>query len=64
MSNTELKYERLVHSPTEWAKRTGKSRSFVYGEIAKGKLKARRMGERMVITDDDGREYLASLPVV
>jgi excisionase family DNA binding protein len=64
LSKSELKAERFAYSPTEVAERLGKSRSFVNGEIAKGRLKARRMGVRMVITNDDGRDYLASLPVM
>lgn len=64
MSKTEQKYDRLAYSPSEFAERLGKSRSFVYGEIARGRLKARRLGARMVITDHDLRDYLASLPVM
>ncbi|QRM27374.1 helix-turn-helix domain-containing protein [Microvirga sp. VF16] len=64
MNKSEQQSERFAYSPTEFAKRLGKSRSFIYDEIAKGRLKARRMGDRIVITVDDGRDYLASLPVV
>jgi hypothetical protein len=44
LSKTEQTYERVAHSPTEAARLLGKSRSFVYDEIAKGRLKARMLG--------------------
>jgi excisionase family DNA binding protein len=64
LSKTEQTYERVAHSPTEAARLLGKSRSFVYDEIAKGRLKARMLGTRMAILDHDFRDYLASLPVM
>ncbi|MFC1456392.1 helix-turn-helix domain-containing protein [Microvirga arabica] len=64
MTKTEKTYERVAHSPTEAARLLGKSRSFVYEEIAKGRLKAHMLGTRMAILDHDLRGYLASLPVM
>ncbi|MPR11507.1 helix-turn-helix domain-containing protein [Microvirga tunisiensis] len=64
MSKVEQKSERLVHTPAKAAGLLDKSRSYTYGLIATGKLKAHWLGERMVITDHDLREYLASLPAV
>ena len=45
-----------------FAKRINSGPTTVYAEIKAGRLKARLLGDRMVILEPDGREYLASLP--
>lgn len=44
----------------EAARLGGVSRSTIYQEIAKGKLKFRKIGRRTIIAMDDLREWLAS----
>ena len=40
----------------------GVGRTTAYGEIKKGRLRARKCGKRTIITEDDGDEWLNSLP--
>lgn len=41
----------------------GMSRTKLYGEIKAGKIEARKLGNRTVITADEMDRYVASLPV-
>ena len=54
--------ERDAFSPDEFAKRYGIGRTTIFAEIKAGRLVARKIGKRTVITVQDGRAWLASLP--
>ena len=49
-----------LHTPDEVAKKLKMSRSFVYGEIAKGRLKALYFGRMPRVTASALAEYLAA----
>ena len=53
---------RLARSVDEFSGATGIGRTKLWAEIAAGKLKARKVGTRTLILDEDGHEYLTSLP--
>jgi excisionase family DNA binding protein len=55
---------RLGYRVEEFAAETGIGRTKLYAEIAAGRLRARKVGKRTVILAEDGRAYLASLPVM
>ena len=40
----------------------GNGRDVLYGQIRKGRLKAKKAGRYTIITDEDLREYVADLP--
>jgi hypothetical protein len=46
----------------DWAIRNGISRAQAYKEIAAGRLVARKVGTRTIITDEDGEAWRRSLP--
>lgn len=52
----------LALTITEAVKVTGVGRSTIYAELAAGRLKARKLGTRTLITSADLREWLAALP--
>jgi len=52
----------LARSVEDFAIATSIGRTTVYAEIAAGRLKARKVGKRTLILDEDGRAFLASLP--
>jgi excisionase family DNA binding protein len=59
--------ENAPPSPAAWsiedtAKRAGCGRTTIYAEIGAGRLKARKIGRRTVILDQDLRGWLAALP--
>ena len=53
---------RHAHSITEACSLTGLGRDTIYAAIRSGKLTARKLGRRTLITDDDLRQFLAGLP--
>ena len=53
---------KISFSIPEFSQATSIGRSKIYEEIKAGKLIARKIGKRSLITLDDGQEYLASLP--
>jgi len=55
--------ERLGYSPDEAAKVSGGGRTKIYQAIKEGKLRARKFGRRTIITADDLKAFLESLPV-
>ncbi len=55
---------RAVHSPRETEAILGISHATVYRLIAAGKLDARKLGGKTVITDESIRQLIASLPKV
>jgi hypothetical protein len=46
----------------EWAARNGISRSQTYKEIRAGRLIARKVGNRTIITEEDGAAWRHALP--
>jgi hypothetical protein len=56
--------QQLAYSINGFAKKGPFSRSSIYAAIRTGKLKAKRLGCRMIITDEAAREYLDSMPDV
>jgi excisionase family DNA binding protein len=54
--------EPLVYSIPDAARRAGLSSSNVRLVIQRGELKARKMGRRVLILDEDLRAWLAALP--
>jgi hypothetical protein len=46
----------------DWAARHGISRAQAYKEIAAGRLIARKVGTRTIITDEDGDDWRRALP--
>ncbi len=61
MSNVDL--APLAHSPRDAAKAANIGPTKLYAEIKDGRLKARKIGRRTIILDEDLRAYLRSLPV-
>ncbi len=49
---------------TDRAKDGPFGRTFLYAEIAAGRLKARKAGRSTIILDTDWEEFLSSLPLV
>lgn len=54
--------ERETFSPDEFAKRHGIGRTTVFAEIKAGRLTARKIGKRTLISLADGRRWLELLP--
>lgn len=52
----------VAHTILDVAKAARLGRSKIYEEIRHGRLKARKIGSRTIILDDDLRSWLASLP--
>jgi excisionase family DNA binding protein len=53
---------RRAYSIAETCALTGLGRDTVYTAIRDGRLAARKLGRRTLITDDDLRQFLAGLP--
>ena len=51
-------------SIAEFCQRYGPGRTTTYQEIQAGRLRARKVGRRTIITEDDAEEWLQQLPVV
>ena len=51
-------------SIAEFCQRYGPGRTTTYQEIQAGRLRARKVGRRTIITEDDAEEWLRGLPVV
>jgi excisionase family DNA binding protein len=47
-----------------FSERYGPGRTKVYEEIKAGRLRARKVGTRTIITEDDAEDWLRSLPVI
>ncbi|MEZ5586252.1 MAG: hypothetical protein R3E46_04190 [Sedimenticolaceae bacterium] len=52
---------KLAYSIPEFCEASSLKKSFVYAEIANGRLKTRKAGRRTIILPDDARAYFASL---
>jgi excisionase family DNA binding protein len=53
---------RISYSPSDAAKVIGVSRSTLFNLLARGDLKARKLGTRTLITTAELERYLAELP--
>jgi hypothetical protein len=53
---------KLVHSIAGAADAADAGRNMIYDAINNGQLKAKKMGRRTIILDEDLREWLATLP--
>ena len=53
---------RRAHTIAETCALTGLGRDTVYAAIRSGRLLARKIGRRTLVTDDDLRQFLAGLP--
>jgi excisionase family DNA binding protein len=53
---------RRAHTIPETCALTGIGRDTIYALIRSGKLTARKLGRRTLITDDDLRQFLTGLP--
>ena len=51
-----------AHSIDDACKMIGIKKSMMYELVAKGEIKAKKIGARTVIPDESLREYLAGLP--
>jgi excisionase family DNA binding protein len=56
--------EALALSVDEAARRAGVGRGFLYQEIGKGRLRARKAGRRTLIASTDLAAWLESLPIL
>jgi hypothetical protein len=62
MSQADL--SNLAYSIGELADKGPIRRSSIYNQIAAGRLRARKIGRRTVVLDEDWRAFLASAPVI
>ena len=60
MSQTD--FSKLAYSIRELAKNGPIGRSSIYNQIAAGRLRARKIGRRTVILDEDWRAFLTAAP--
>jgi excisionase family DNA binding protein len=51
-------------SIAEFCERYGPGRTKTYEELKSGRLRARKIGKRTVITEDDAEDWLLRLPVI
>ena len=51
-------------SIAEFCERYGLGRTKAYEELKSGRLRARKMGKRTIITEDDAEDWLQGLPLV
>lgn len=61
-ATTPLEPERLAYPIDDLAAAIGIGRSKLYAEIRAGKLKAKKVGSRTIITSPAARDYLDALP--
>ena len=64
MNTTPTTPDKLAYSIDDWCATADVGRTFIYQEIAAGRLIARKAGRRTLILDSDGRAWLAGLPAV
>jgi excisionase family DNA binding protein len=55
---------RRAMSIAEFCERYGPGRTKTYEELKSGRLRARKIGKRTVITEDDAEDWLLRLPVI
>jgi excisionase family DNA binding protein len=63
-SALERAAQRRGFSVNEFCERYPAGRSTAYEEIAAGRLRARKIGRKTIITQDDAEEWLRNLPAM
>ncbi|TIP74853.1 MAG: helix-turn-helix domain-containing protein [Mesorhizobium sp.] len=58
-----MNIEKVGYSPEQAAAAAGLGRTLIFLAMRDGKLKARKLGRRTVITADDLKTFLDNLPV-
>jgi excisionase family DNA binding protein len=53
---------KVVFSVDEFRERYGVGKTTIYEEIRAGRLMAMKVGRRTIITEEDGQNWLRSLP--
>jgi len=56
--------EKRAFSIEEFCRRFGIGRTKVYEELKRGRLRARKIGRRTIVTEDDAEAWLRRLPLV
>ena len=54
--------EKLAHTIPSASKASNTGRTKIYEAISKGELRAKKLGRRTLILDEDLRDWLAGLP--
>lgn len=60
MMQESVTQNKLAYSVEEISEQTSLSKAFLRLEIKRGKLKVKRFGRRVLIRDEDLREYIAT----
>jgi excisionase family DNA binding protein len=60
MENSQKKLEKLAYRPSQFAESVGMSKGFIYKEIARGNLVAKKVGRASLIRANDGKRWLAT----
>jgi hypothetical protein len=58
------KIERNAYTKAEFLARNGITKDRFYSEIGAGRLVARKAGKRVVVSADDEKAWLLSLPTI
>ena len=53
---------KMAYTLSEFCTAYGIGRTKAFSEIAEGKLQARKMGNRVIVTREDAQEWLNALP--
>ena len=53
---------KKAYSVNEFVSTSGLGKTYVYGLIKNGKLRAKKVGKRTIILDEDADNYLHNLP--
>jgi hypothetical protein len=61
---SQADFSKLAYSIGELANKGPIRRSSIYNQIAAGRLRARKIGRRTIILDEDWRAFLAGTPIV
>jgi excisionase family DNA binding protein len=61
---TQALVEPAAYSPDRCAEAYDVGRTLIYQEIASGRLRARKLGRRTIITRADADAWIKSLPLV
>jgi len=60
MTQETVTQNKLAYSVEEISEQTSLSKAFLRLEIKRGKLKVKRFGRRVLIRDEDLREYISN----
>jgi hypothetical protein len=61
---SQADFSKLAYSIGELANKGPIPRSSIYNQIASGRFRARKIGRRTIILDEDWRTFLAGTPIV